>query len=689
MKKILTKVMAAIMAVIFILPSSSVFAAPSTEWASKDYRNIQIMNRQGVPISKPIAQFAAKRVVNGEIVDAVTSYTGYDCNEEIPTLTCYVGDTVSFEDLSRDTNPGGEIMEWDWQYFGTLGTSTRKYRNDVVSETSIVMNDVGVNTFFLNVRSNQKVKSGCCDPWSENGNHQTVGINRWYPKGGYWYFTAIRVVVKPAREAIVHLRCWDTGTNAVFYQNDINVGKLVLDGDTINTFVNIVDWFGYKFVGWKLRLPDNTIQYEGTDRNVEVALASWLPEKYLDVEFNPIIDTGVEVRYWDTVANKIIETNTVSGKQVVGDEETSLTLKLIEPTGYKINDWKVRLPDDTIQYLGTEQPVTVAFNAYVPRKFLDVECEAISKTKLDIKYIDTETQKVLKSKTIPGSKKSANNSFVADAEIEGIPGYSVNNWRVKTPDGKVERTGKEDNVSVELTEKVPHKILEIDCIKIGGKGEGDEPDDNPDDDPPAPTVIVKPSGVCDGVIEWTETDSHRVLTGYSRTGRPQYKNCNHTFNYKTVLTAEVDVSPTTLKSGYGFEADVDCSVSTRLVSRDGGCSSWGSNRAATQTVSNPTKAVVYIPWDMTNRLGTQSKSILMDSNGTLKFRLPISNVSEAGARKIYTPVELAGTEEAPETHDFEIYVSGGGIDGAEFCQMISCTIIINGDMYSDDFSAHD
>lgn len=73
----------------------------------------------------------------------------------------------------------------------------------------------------------------------------------------------------------------------------------------------------------------------------------------------------------------------------------------------------------------------------------------------------------------------------------------------------------------------------------------------------------------------------------------------------------------------------------------------------------------------------------------MKFRLPVSNVSQAGARKIYTPVELAGTSEEPVSHDFEVYISGGGIEGVEFCQKLIGTITINGDMYEDDFSGSD
>ena len=56
------------------------------------------------------------------------------------------------------------------------------------------------------------------------------------------------------------------------------------------------------------------------------------------------------------------------------------------------------------------------------------------------------------------------------------------------------------------------------------------------------------------------------------------------------------------------------------------------------------------------------------------------------AKKIYTPVELAGTKTAPKVHYFDIYISGGGVNGVEFCKTIRVSITINGDMYQDDIT---
>ncbi len=686
MKRKYLSLMAVVMTAVFILSSLPVSAALSYERVNKDYRNMQIMNKSGGVINKPTSQFAAKRVVNGEIVDAVTSYADYDCTTEFPTLVCYAGDTLTFEDLSHDNNPNGKIIEWDWQYYGSLGDHNKIYKNNIVNSTSMVVNKPGETIFYLCVKNNAKVKTGCCDPWSENGNHQVVGKNKWFPKGAYWYFTAIRVIVKPVREAKVHVRYWDVESNTVFQENTVNIGQLLNDEDTVDTCIDIADSEGYQYLGWNVQLVDGTIQYSGADRKACITLAGWVPEKYLNIEYYPYTPTSVEVRYWDSEKNEILNTNTLTGEKVVREQETTITAELTPPEGFKITGWNVQLMDGTIQYTGTDNPTNITLSGYIPNKYLNVECRPISNTKLTVRYIDTETNEEINSRTIWGEEIIGNHETTVEVEIDDVPGYVITGWKVKLPNGETESSGNRDSVLVKLTENKPHKILEVSCLKLNP---GDEEDPPGDDDPPGPTVTIIPNGDCNGIIEWRENDSHRVIIGYDDYSNPIYKTCSHTFGYKSILTANAVVSPDTFKSGYGFEVGVNCTLNTSLVSNNGGCSSWGRNRRSEMTVNEPTRATVYIPWDMTNRLGTQSKAITMESNGRLKFRLPVSNVSEAGARKIYTPVELAGTEENPVSHDFEIYVSGGGITGVEFCQKLIGRITIVGDMYSDDFSGAD
>lgn len=48
------------------------------------------------------------------------SYYDNDLSAEFPSMQCYVGDTIVFEDLSKAKN-NANIKTWDFQYYGTLG----------------------------------------------------------------------------------------------------------------------------------------------------------------------------------------------------------------------------------------------------------------------------------------------------------------------------------------------------------------------------------------------------------------------------------------------------------------------------------------------------------------------------------------------------------------------------------------
>lgn len=677
MKNRIFKIMAVALTAIFVFGSGSVFAAPSSSKVSKDYRNMDILNTNKIKVNKPTAQFAANRVVNGEVADIAISYDGYNCETEIPTLVCYVGDTLTFTDMSRDNN-GGKIVEWDWQMFGSLGNKYDVYNRNIVNEESFTLTQPGETTFFLCVKSNIKVKTGCCDPWSENGNHQTVGRNKWFPNGAYWYFTAVRVVVQPAKEAVVHVRYWDAQNNKIFHEETVNTGP-ILDTQTVDVRVHITDWEGYEYSGWNVQLPDGTIQYSGAERDVEIALAGWVPEKYLNVEFYPATKTSVTVRYWNSAMNKIMAQETISGERVFRDKEAIIDIDIRVPEDYKYDEWNVQLPDGTIQYKGSENPVKITLNGYIPKKFLNVECYSVISKKVTVNYINSESGEIIKTNTIRLDDDSE--SVTEEIQFENIPDYVIENWELKNSGGNAEKEGTENPVSVTLTNEEPHKILNVNCFSLKEEENGEKPYS-------PPIVEVKPDGVCDGVIEWTETDSHRVRIGYNSNKKPIYSWCTHKFKYKTILEATADIMPSTLKSGYGFGVDVECTISTTLE-RNSGCRSWGKNRKPDATVKPPTTATVFLPWDMINRLGSQGRSISMVPEGKLKFTLPSSPVSETGAKKIYTPVELAGTKESPKSHSFEIYIGGGGVESEEFCQKLIGTITINGDMYEDDFSGAD
>jgi len=556
-----------------------------------------------------------------------------------------------------------------------MGSSYRVYKNNVLNDSVFALLEPGETIFYLCVKSNAKVKTGCCDPWSENGNHQTVGKNKWFPQGAYWYFTAVRVVVKPVQDAMVNVRFWDTQNNTIFHEGYVNAGKIYNETSEISTVVHITDWDGYKYTGWNVQLPDGTVQYSGTERDAEVTLVSWVPQKYLNIEYLPYMNTGVEVRYWDKVENKIIFSENLSGGTVAGDELTEVLAKIMTPDGYKTDGWNVQLTNGTIQYEGNEPEVLIGLNGYIPKKYLNVKCYPVNNKKLTVNYINSVNNELIKTTVLrPDTKEDED--VTINVELETIEGYVKEGWKLKNTDGEIEKEGTEEPVGVMLTKEIPHKILDVNCFPID---EGEKPEETP----PPPEIEVKPSGICDGIIEWTETDSHRVFVGYTVSGRRKYETCRHTFEYKAVLGATHEIAPDTLKSGYGFGVDVSCTLDVSLV-KNNGCRSWGNRREPVAEIVNPTKATVYLPWTVTNRLGVQGESISMEKKEALKFTLPESPISEIGARKIYTPVELPGTKESPEEHLFEIYIGGGGVGDVEFCQKLTGRITINGDMYEDD-----
>ena len=157
MKTKYMRVMAVLMTAIFLNINMIAYAAPSKNWAADDYRKANIYNTYGQQVEKPFSKFAAIRYSGGEPVDIVESYSGYDLNTEFPTLVCYVGDTLKFEDHSDSTQ--GNIVEWDWQRFGAMGDSYRTYKYNIVNEDNYYCAEPGETIFYLCVKSDLKVKN--------------------------------------------------------------------------------------------------------------------------------------------------------------------------------------------------------------------------------------------------------------------------------------------------------------------------------------------------------------------------------------------------------------------------------------------------------------------------------------------------------------------------------------------------
>lgn len=220
----------------------------------------------------------------------------------------------------------------------------------------------------------------------------------------------------------------------------------------------------------------------------------------------------------------------------------------------------------------------------------------------------------------------------------------------------------------------------------GNPGETHERDDEPTE-PEQPNLPDDNTSSCGEVMRWTEEDSHTVTKSCRRHGSHKY-TCKHKFIYETSLSAEHTISPKTLKSGYGFAVALNTSVSTRLVSHSGGCDVWGNDRTPQKTVQAPTKADVKLNYTVTNIIVTQGNTIPLErtaNNGTRTVFTTAENpISIMKSRTIYTEVSLAGTAENPETHNYDIYIYGGGVNGVEFCKTITDSFVINGSMFDDD-----
>ena len=164
------------------LCSISVSADVCKEYATDDYRDQPVWNQYGEVGAKPIAKFRIIRSRNGEVKDILESYSDNDLYSDFPAMQCYVGDTITFEDLSSPTDGSG-IKTWDFQYYGTLGDSYQEYNYNILESARFELTEPGETAFFLCVKSNLPVKVGSLDPWSDNGNHQAIGKNKWFPNG--------------------------------------------------------------------------------------------------------------------------------------------------------------------------------------------------------------------------------------------------------------------------------------------------------------------------------------------------------------------------------------------------------------------------------------------------------------------------------------------------------------------------
>lgn len=144
-RKVLTAVT---MTVVFLCSNVLISKADfSNEYAKDDYRRQPVIDIYGEEVAKPIANFRIIRMRNGEIKDMLESYYDNDLSAEFPSMQCYVGDTIVFEDLSKAKN-NANIKTWDFQYYGMLGDSYNEYNYNILESSKFELTEPGETAFF-------------------------------------------------------------------------------------------------------------------------------------------------------------------------------------------------------------------------------------------------------------------------------------------------------------------------------------------------------------------------------------------------------------------------------------------------------------------------------------------------------------------------------------------------------------
>lgn len=196
---------------------------------------------------------------------------------------------------------------------------------------------------------------------------------------------------------------------------------------------------------------------------------------------------------------------------------------------------------------------------------------------------------------------------------------------------------------------------------------------------------------CSKTIEWSETDSRSVKYTYAENGeikkgtRTEYGDFKYSATLIPKLTIKDDRELQSsseyirLKSGYGFKTIVDATIEVKQISGD-----W--TRSPKKKVSLPDKAMAKLSWKVDKIINQPNEvPLIIDTNNKsgVKFVNRVNPASATGAKVIYTHIDLAGNKEKPVKHPFSVYVSGGGVDGKEFCIDLPGQIEIFGNMYED------
>lgn len=341
-------------------------------------------------------------------------------------------------------------------------------------------------------------------------------------------------------------------------------------------------------------------------------------------------------------------------------------------------------------------PVRVTFEvdtrATLTRKFIDTETGEVIFTDAEAMLFG-DAECITKIYTLAERSGKA----IIDDSIEDE--YIFERYAVKNGEnGEIISEGISSYAQVKFCPKYPSKTLEIYIGKNKPIETPSSEDDNDGNDytniPPneIDTTPIDPP-MCDthsNTITWQEKESHTVYDseGYSHT-------CTHTYSYSATLKVEsINITPDTLKSGYGFGVDISTSVSYKQTGQNRSSSycsrTLSSNRTPTNKPAPPTKVTARLGWTTHTFEGIfiQGSSVPLEkvssSSTKAAFSAPYNDV--VGEKGIYTDIYLSGTGDAPRRHKIAFDIYGGGVNGTEWCTTAEKLFTINGDMYEDDIT---
>lgn len=402
------------------------------------------------------------------------------------------------------------------------------------------------------------------------------------------------------------------------------------------------------------------------------------------------VTTKVTKRIINSATGDIIYSNT----DVFEKDTESKMYRLADDNGYAVID---NNPDAVYVYdhceikrgdneevinKDTASVVNISFGDDIRHKILDVYVNPFPiQSKLTVRYVDKKSGKNIAEDEIEGKKLTDPNDtdtikyHIKDISCKGVEDYVIEDSAGNT-EVKVNNPVNKD-VSVTVTGEKPVKVLIIHLY--------DTCDDGGDDD--FETVPIDPS-ICDShtdTITWSEQTQHR----YMRSGTTYI--CYHTYTYQAKLNIDdVVLSPDTIKSGYGLDADVKVSISWKQIGAEkssSDCSQSLGTRTPDNKPTPPTKVTARLGWISKTFDGQfiQGSQVNMDkissTSMTASFSAPQNDT--VGENKIYTDLWLSGTKEQPRRHKIAFDIYGGGVDGTEWCTTVEKVFTVNGDMYED------